>query len=326
MRTPGFWQPGKGGILAGLLAPLGWAYGFATRTKLATTKPWISPVPVLCVGNLIAGGAGKTPVALDLGRRLLAKGKVIHFLSRGYGGSEKGPLRVDPEHHDYTQVGDEPLLLATLAPTWVSADRRAGCRAAADAGAQIIIMDDGFQNPYIARNFSLIVVDGSFGFGNGKLIPAGPLRESIPDGMSRADGAVVMGEDTTGATNIISQSGLTPLLARLVPAPLPKDVTGAKVIAFTGIGRPDKFFDTVLNMDCSVVSTLPFPDHHPYSNTDIASLRAAAAKAGARLLTTQKDARRLPAPFLDEVTVITIDLEWEDENAIDALLGGIAHA
>ncbi len=325
MHAPDFWQPGKGGILAQFLAPLGWLYGFATKTKLATTSPWVSPVPVLCVGNLVAGGAGKTPVALDLGRRLIAKGKNVHFLSRGYGGCEKGPLLVDPDVHTHSMVGDEPLLLAGLAPTWVSRERRAGCMAAAQAGADLIIMDDGFQNPYIAKNFSIIVVDGGYGFGNAKMIPAGPLRERISAGLGRADACVIIGEDTAGVLEVVSSCGLSPLCAKLVPGPLAKDI-GAPVVAFAGIGRPEKFFETVTKMGCEVASSIAFADHHPYCDADITSLRNIAAKAGARLLTTEKDAKRLPASFIDEVSVVPVALDWQDKAALETLLDGIQNA
>ena len=325
MQPPNFWQSGKGGASAVVLSPLGWLYGLATRAKLATTKAWESPVPVICIGNLIAGGAGKTPVALDLAKRLQAKGKYVHFLSRGYGGHEKGPLRVEPENHDFTRVGDEPLLLAARAPTWVSRERRAGCRAAARAGADIIIMDDGFQNPYIAKDFSIIVIDGGYGFGNAKLIPAGPLRETIAGGLARAQAVVVIGEDRTGSMDLVSRHGHSPLSARLAAGPLPEDIKGKPVVAFTGIGRPDKFFETVSGLGCIVEAQLPFADHHPFSEADIKHLRDTANKANARLLSTEKDARRLPASFLSEVTIIPITLEWENEEAINTLLGGINH-
>ncbi len=326
MHAPDFWSPGKGGILAGLLSPLGWAYGYTTRTKLASTKAWVSPTPVFCVGNLIAGGAGKTPIAIDIGSRLQSRGKTVHFLSRGYGGSEKSPLQVEPETHGSTQVGDEPLLLATQGPTWVSRERKAGCVAAAQAGADVIVMDDGFQDPYIRRDFSLIVVDGAYGFGNGEMIPAGPLRETISEGLARANAVVVVGEDTAGAVDIVSSNGHTPLRARLVADPLPDEVNGKPVIAFAGIGRPEKFFRTVEDLGCNIVTTIPFADHHPYSDAELAKLKKMAKNAGARLLTTQKDAQRLPSSFLNDITVLSIHLEWSDENAIDTLLDGIANA
>ena len=325
MQAPDFWQLGKGGALATVLSPLGWLYGLATEVKLKATKAWASPVPVICVGNLITGGAGKTPVALDLAKRLQAKGRKVHFLSRGYGGHEVGPLRVEPENHEFTRVGDEPLLLAAHAPTWVSRERRAGCMAAAKAGADIIIMDDGFQNPYIAKNFSIIVIDGGYGFGNAKLIPAGPLRETIAGGLARAQAVVVIGEDRTGSRALLTSDGHSPISARLIPAPLPEDIKGKPVIAFTGIGRPDKFFETVSGLGCIVQEKIPFADHHPYSKVDIKNIREAAKKANARLLSTEKDAQRLPRSFLSEVTIVPVTLEWENKEAIEILLDGINH-
>jgi tetraacyldisaccharide 4'-kinase len=326
MQAPGFWQHEKGGILAQLLTPLGWIYGFATKLKLAGTTPWVCPVPVLCVGNLVAGGAGKTPMALDLGERLLARGRCVHFLSRGYGGYEKGPLLVDPDVHDHSQVGDEPLLLAALAPTWVSRSRKSGCLAAAAAGADLIVMDDGFQNPYIGKTFSIIVVDGGYGFGNARMIPAGPLRERVVDGLARAEACVVIGEDRCGAMKVVSGCGLAPLTAKFVASPLAGDIAAGPVIAFAGIGRPEKFFETVSQLGCKVVSTIPFADHHPYSDADIEHLIKIAAKENARLITTQKDARRLPPSFMDDVGVVSVTLEWSDEAALEALLDKICNA
>lgn len=323
MQTPDFWHPGKGGLLAELLSPLGWVYGFTTRTKIATTTPWASPVPILCVGNLIAGGAGKTPVAMDLGQRLAAQGKAVHFLSRGYGGTEKGPLSVDPDRHSFHQVGDEPLLLAASAPTWVSKDRKPGCLAAASAGADLIIMDDGFQNPYIRKDMSIVVIDGGFGFGNGKLIPAGPLRETVADGLARASAVVIMGEDTTSTVETVSRYAHTPLRAHLVPDDLPAEIKTTPFVAFAGIGRPAKFFDTVAALGCSVVSNIAFPDHHPYNEADMKKLLDTAQKANARLLTTQKDACRLPADFKEKVVVLPVRLAWDDEGALDRWLAGV---
>mgnify|MGYP000638645222 CR=1 FL=1 len=193
MRAPDFWQPGKGGFAAMALAPLGRVYAAAGAARRAAARPWKAPVPVICIGNLVAGGAGKTPVALDFGKRLIDSGETVHFLSRGYGGTEKGPLRIDPAIHTCQAVGDEPLLLARLAPTWIAADRRLGCQAAVAAGAGIVIMDDGFQNPTTVKDLSVIVIDGGYGFGNGRVMPAGPLREPVAAGLKRAQAVVVIG-------------------------------------------------------------------------------------------------------------------------------------
>ncbi len=323
MRAPAFWNPGQGGLGGALLSPLGRLYGLATRVKLATTRPWKASVPVLCIGNLVAGGAGKTPVAIDLGRRLKARGRAVHFLSRGYGGTEKGPVRVDPAVHDARRVGDEPLLLAAHGPTWVARERRAGCAAAADNGADLIIMDDGFQNPYIAKDFSIVVIDGGFGFGNGRLIPAGPLRESVRDGLARAQAAVIIGEDATGAASTVTGCGLSPLTAHLraeTPGPGPD---AQPVVAFAGIGRPEKFFETVSSQGYAMADAVPFPDHHPYVPSDLEELKKIAAAHQARLLTTEKDAKRLPEDFLQAVDILPVRLHWDDETALEGLLGTI---
>ena len=325
MQAPDFWQSNKRVALAALLSPLGWFYGLVTKTRLATTTAWASPVPVICIGNLVTGGTGKTPLALDLAKRLQAKGRNVHFLSRGYGGQEKGPLRVEPEKHGFARVGDEPLLLAAQAPTWVSRERRAGCIAAAKAGADIIIMDDGFQNPYIKKDLSIIVIDGCYGFGNQKLIPAGPLREKIADGLARAQAVVIIGEDRTGSIDLVSSYGHSPISAYLVPEPVPGDIEGKPVVAFTGIGRPIKFFETITGLGCIVQKKIPFADHHPYSKADINHLRNTAKKENALLLSTEKDAMRLPITFLREVTIVPINLEWDNEESIKTLLDKIDH-
>lgn len=325
MQAPNFWHSERKQAIATLLSPLGWLYGLATKTRLATTRAWTSPVPIICIGNLVTGGTGKTPVALDLAKRLQAKGRNVHFLSRGYGGQERGPLRVEPEKHGFARVGDEPLLLAAQAPTWISRERRAGCIAAAKAGADIIIMDDGFQNPYVKKDFSIIIIDGCYGFGNKKLIPAGPLRETIADGLARAQAVVIIGEDRTGSLDLVSSYGHSPISASLITGPVPEDIKGKPVVAFTGIGRPDKFFETVSGLGCVVQKKIPFADHHPYSRTDIKLLSNTAKKGNARLLSTEKDASRLPTPFLSEVTIVPITLKWDNKESIETLLDKINH-
>ena len=197
MRAPEFWS-GKPGVVAALLSPIAALYA-ATTARRMTRHGQKLALPVICCGNATAGGAGKTTVALDLGERLSARGLAPHFLLRGYGGKLKGPARVDPAAHDSRAVGDEALLLAAIAPTWVSADRAAGGAAAERAGAQAIIMDDGLQNPTLEKTLSLLIIDGSYGFGNGRVIPSGPLREPVAAAAARCQAAVLVGEDETGA-------------------------------------------------------------------------------------------------------------------------------
>ena len=320
MRAPDFWWR-RPGPLSGLLAPAGWCYGLAVRLRFWAATPKKAPVPVVCVGNLIAGGAGKTPVALDLGRRLRARGTTIHFLARGYGGRLTGPLRVDHDAHDADQVGDEALLLARVAPTWIARDRAKGVDAAAQ-GAQAIVMDDGFQDPAVVKDLSFVVVDGAFGFGNGRVIPAGPLRESIARGLERADALVVIGADAWGvaAHADVRSSGLPILGAAVAPGPEASRLSGRTVVAFAGIGMPGKFFAMLEGCGCRVAASHAFPDHHPYALHDIARLKSEAEGKKATLVTTEKDFVRLPRDARDGVVAVPIALKWSDGAALDVMV------
>lgn len=322
MRAPDFWWTPQGGVAAALLEPAARAYQAVAALRAGTVRPWRAGVPVLCVGNLVVGGAGKTPVALDIAARLAARGAVPHFLSRGYGGRLAGPVRVEPGRHTFAEVGDEPLLLADRAPTWVASDRAAGARAAVAAGAGAIVMDDGFQNPSLAKDVSLVVVDGGRGFGNGRSLPAGPLRESLASGLARADVVVLMGEDKVGAAQTIAavRPGLPILRARTVPGPELAELAGKSVVAFAGIGDPRKFFATLRAARCEMRGEVAFADHHPYSAADLAGLSERARVTGSLLATTAKDARRLPAGAVKDVRVLTIGVEWEDEAALETFL------
>jgi len=322
MRAPDFWHR-PGGVLPGLLAPLGWAYGAVSRFRFAVVRPMQGPVPVLCVGNLVAGGAGKTPVALALGRRLAEKGSSVHFLTRGYGGRAEGPLMVNPGRHSFQIVGDEALLLAEWCPTWVSRNRPQGYKGAVEAGADMVIMDDGFQNPSLAKAVSLVVVDGGYGFGNGHVMPAGPLREPVEAGLGRADALVLVGEDQAGVVNRVRRSthrDIPILRAHIRPDGDPGNKDERPVIAFAGIGHPEKFFHTVRSAGYTIYSTRPFPDHHAYSEQEIEDLMGEATTAGAQLMTTSKDAVRLDPIARGRVGVLTIAVQWEDEAALDMVL------
>ena len=326
MRAPDFWADPEARLLPRLIQPLAWAYRTGARLRAAVTRPWRAPIPVLCIGNLVTGGAGKTPLALDLGIRLSAGGHKVHFLSRGYRGAEVGPIRVEPENHATRDVGDEALLLAEIAPTWVSRDRRLGCRWAAEEGADIVVMDDGFQNPSVSKDLSLLVVDGAFGFGNGQLLPAGPLREPIAHGLDRADAVVILGEDrrdVAGQIRRLLPRPLPVLAARLRPQPDAGRLKDRAVVAFAGIGRPSKFFATAREVGCRLASTHAFPDHYAFREEHLRRLDSEAKAADALLLTTAKDAVRLPRDWRARVEVLTITVEWEDEAALDSLLQGI---
>lgn len=317
MRAPGFWS-GKPGVVAALLSPIAALYAATTAQRMARPGRHL-PLPVICCGNATAGGAGKTTVALDLGERLQARGLAAHFLLRGYGGKLKGPVLVDPTSHDSRAVGDEALLLAALAPTWVSADRAPGGAAAEAAGAQAIIMDDGLQNPSLEKSLSLLIIDGSYGFGNGRVIPSGPLREPVFAAAARCQAAVLIGEDETGALAQLPP-GLPVLRARLVPGPEAAALRGKPVVAFCGIANPRKFFATLQEAGAVLAARHPFADHYPFDDQEIRDILAEAEKLRATPVTTRKDIVRIPPALRPGIQVVSIALAWDDPSAIEALL------
>ena len=318
MRAPEFWS--RNGALPTLLAPLGLGYGLGTRLRRALVRPVKLPVPVICVGNLVAGGAGKTPVALACLAALKDRG--AHALTRGYGGTAAGPLRVEPNRHEAALVGDEALLLARAAPTWVARDRAAGAQAAVKAGARAIFIVDGFQNPALVKDLSLLVVDGAYGFGNGRLIPAGPLRETLPDGLARADAVILLGADEAGLAERLG-TGLPLLRAELAPGAEAAELKGQKIFAFAGIARPEKFFRTLREAGAELAETRGFPDHHPYGAREAEGLLARAETLGARAVTTEKDAVRLPAGLRARFMVLPVTVAWRDADTLSALLDRI---
>lgn len=313
--TPEFWA--RPGAVPRLLQPLAWGFAAAGAMRRALARPWHAPVPVICVGNLVAGGAGKTPVTLSLAGRLAARGVAVHILSRGYGGSIVGPERVDPARHGAAEVGDEPLLLAQAAPCWVARDRVASAKAAAAAGATLLLLDDGFQNPALAKDLSLLVVDGGYGFGNGHVLPAGPLREPVAAGLARADAVALIGADEAGVTPRLAGK---PVLRACLVAENAADFAGRAVIGFAGIGRPAKFFATLEALGARLVARHAFPDHHPYGENELRRLQRAADAAGALLVTTAKDAVRLPLRWRTRTRILTVRVAWDDEAALDTLL------
>ncbi len=313
--APSFWS--RDGILPRALSPLS-AVGAALTARRVARPGWRAPVPVICCGNVTVGGAGKTTLALDLAHRLISRGRAVHVLLRGYGGSVSGVRRVERDD-PASLAGDEALLLAALAPTWICADRADSARAAIEAGADVLLMDDGLQNPSLQKTFSILVVDGATGFGNGRVLPAGPLRESVVAGASRCRAAVLVGQDMTGAL-----SRLPPHLP-VVHADLRQDAGIAKlarksIVAFAGIAIPEKFFDPLRRAGAIVAAARPFPDHHLYTARDLEGLHRQAAAMDAVLVTTPKDAVRLPPAFRERVIVIGVGLVWESPEQIEALL------
>jgi tetraacyldisaccharide 4'-kinase len=313
-RPPAFWQ--TGGLPARLLMPLACLYAQAARWRWRRETPQDCGVPVICVGNLTAGGQGKTPVVLSLAELLYGLGRMPAVLSRGYGGRLQGPMRVDPARHTAADVGDEPLLLARHLPAYICPDRRLSAAVAQAHGADVLLMDDGFQNPGLQKTLSLIVVDGATGFGNGRVMPAGPLREPLEDGFARADAVVLLGEDRTGLVGRLPHR-LPLLRAEAVAGPLPQAAQGRPLLAFAGIGRPQKFYESLAVLGAAPVETADFPDHHAYGAADLDRLRARAAALGAVLITTAKDAVRLPPGFAE---VLPLSVNWRDAGAVMTLL------
>jgi tetraacyldisaccharide 4'-kinase len=318
MRAPNFWQ--KRGLLSACLLPASWPLRVGAKLRRMTVRPQILPVPVFCIGNVTVGGSGKTPLSLGIQKRLLAHGVHGHFLTRGYGGSLKGPVKVDIEMHSALEVGDEALLLARQAPCWVSANRSAGALAAVESGAGAIIMDDGFQNPSLQKTLSLIAVDSTYGFGNGRVMPAGPLREPLGEGLARADGVIIVGPRLKNpAMSEIYRIGKPVVGARLVASDVSK-IAGRPVIAFAGIGRPGKFFETLREIDCEIIAKHEFADHQPYDMQDIGPIIKQASEAGLSVVTTEKDLVRVPESLRAQVLPLRVEIEWDDAGQIDALL------
>ena len=245
MRPPDFWQ--QDGLVPRLLQPAALLYDGIGRMRRRLTRPRSAGVPVICIGNLTAGGSGKTPAALAVIAMLQNRGAAVHALTRGYGGRIRGPVQVDPGRHGAADVGDEALLLAERTPTWVSADRPAGAAAAVAAGARLIVMDDGFQNPTLHQDLSLLVIDGGAGLGNGRVHPAGPLREEPGRAWRRAHG-VILTEPISPAVARIPPPELPRVAARMLPDPQAQDLRDRAVVAFAGIGRPERFFDTLRDL------------------------------------------------------------------------------
>lgn len=321
MRTPDFWS--QDGMLPTLLGPAASLYGLCARSQAARAVPQRVSVPVICAGNLVAGGAGKTPLVLALLDALAAKGVEAQVLSRGYGGYERGPLRVDPARHVAAEVGDEPLLLARKAVTWIARNRLAGAKAAIDGGAKMLILDDGFQNHSLEKDLSILVVDGAYGFGNGRLHPAGPLREPVASGIARAQALVLLGEDRHGLAEHFA-ADLPVLRADLTAGPEAGQLRSRRVLAFAGIARPQKFFDSLATIGAEIAGQRAFADHHPYRPDEIAALRDEAGRLGATLVTTEKDRVRLDASTAEGIEVLSVSLAWQEPAALDALLCGLA--
>lgn len=327
MRPPSFWQnpPDAPGWQSQMLAPLGALYAGATARRIARAPDVTPQIPVICVGNINAGGTGKTPTVIALIERLRAHN--VHVVSRGYGGSETGPIRVNERTHKASDVGDEPLLIAAFAPTWVAKDRAEGIRAAEHDGAEVILMDDGFQNPSVAKSLSIVVVDAALGFGNGRVLPAGPLRETVQEGLKRADLLLSIG-DKKAQSNFAAlwsdKITVPHITARLKTLEMGINWEGQRVMAFAGIGYPEKFFTTLRRLGAEVLRAEALSDHQPLTEALTKRLELEARALSAQLVTTEKDAVRLPSSFRAKVLTLPVRLQFDDDTPLTEALSRLS--
>ncbi|PZN93740.1 MAG: tetraacyldisaccharide 4'-kinase [Hyphomicrobiales bacterium] len=331
MRAPGFWwQPP--GVLARLLSPLGWLYGAITlrRMRGSGTDPGI---PVICVGNFVAGGAGKTPTAIALAGLLARRGETPFVLMRGYGGSLRGPVEVHAAHHAAHAVGDEPLLMARHARTIVARDRAAGAALARALGASVIVMDDGLQNPALAKRLRIAVVDGASGVGNGHCLPAGPLRAPLGGQLAEVHAVLLIGGGRSGEAlaNVARAQGAVVLQARLEPSQeAVSRLQGQAVLAVSGIGRPEKFAATLREAGARIVAERAFGDHHAYTQRDVAALIDEALLYDCLIATTEKDMVKLeplwPGAERDRLLPVPISLVFAQREQVEAMMSAALSA
>lgn len=326
MRAPAFWWEPVPSLAAQALRPAGAIWGAIAAARM--DRPGRrAAVPVICIGNPVAGGAGKTPVAMAVAKLLQAHGHDPAFLSRGYGrdrSARKAVLRVDPDRHDALTCGDEPLLLARVAPTFVAADRLAAAAVAVEAGATVLVLDDGLQSPALRKDVGIAVVDGEVGIGNGLCLPAGPLRIPMARQWPHVSALCVVGSGAAGRTVAATAAAarIPVTFARLEPdVAVLASLRGRKLLAFAGIGRPQKFFDTLTRNGLAVAERRAFPDHHRFTAADLAALKARADRSGALLVTTAKDRVRLPPGF--DAVAVPVDLVFDDPEALPTVLARI---
>lgn len=309
MKTPKYWQSNS--LISKLLFPFGQIYGFLTQARIKLVSPRKTSVPVICIGNITAGGTGKTPVSISIAKLLGIEMRHPYFVTRGYGGKLQNII-VNNKKHSAAEVGDEPLLLSQQAPVIVNANRFEGAELAIRNGADIIVMDDGFQNPTLYKDLSFLVFDGSYGIGNGKIIPAGPLRETFEQGIKRADALIILGKDKH---NLAEKSKL-PVFFGHIEVAQTCNIDNRNILAFAGIGHPQKFYHTLSQQGFNVTETIDFPDHHFYSHDELEKILTRAKEINADIYTTSKDYVKIPHFYQKAINVLEIAVVWDNPDKL----------
>lgn len=308
MKTPKYWQSNS--FTSKILSPLGFLYGLMTQLRLKLKSPHKVSIPVVCIGNITAGGTGKTPVSISIAKLLATEMYHPFFVSRGYGGKLQDVI-VNNKKHTAKDVGDEPLLLSKQAPVVVNANRYAAAQKAVEQGADIIIMDDGFQNPSLHKDLSFLVFDGNYGIGNGKIIPSGPLRETLENGIKRADAIIILGKDKH---DLAKRCGLPAFFGHTEA--VQTTINNQDVVAFAGIGHPQKFYHTLKQQGFNVVKTIDFPDHHFYTREELENIINEAKKLNAQIYTTSKDFVKIPPLYSQDINVLEVAVVWDNPEEL----------
>ena len=321
LKAPKFWYTKKDTYLSNALYPLSLIFRLGTKIRYVISKKKKANLPIICIGNIVVGGAGKTPVALKIGKMLKQGGYNPHFVSKGYGGIETNNTLIQ-SWHSPKSVGDESLLLSEVSSTWIGLNRNKSFELAKDNGADCIIMDDGFQNPTLQKDFSIIVVNSEQGFGNKRVIPSGPLRESITRGISRTNLVITIGEIKESIKSKIPKH--IPIIKGLFKINNEQKIfKGQKITAFAGIAFPEKFFNSLRNQKAKIVREISYPDHHIFDENDLLNLAEIANKNQSILVTTKKDFVRIPKSYRSLVNTLDGEIEFEDEKLVFEILSNV---
>lgn len=329
MRPPKFWtyDPSRKGFWPFALSGFACLWQFISQRRWQNGPHTALDVPVICVGNVNVGGTGKTPTVIEVVLRLIAMKKTPHVVTKGYKGRLKGPLKVDPTLQSAGDVGDEPLLLSAFVPTWIAKDRVAGAKAAVAAGADVVVLDDGMQSPGIAKDLTILVVDADIGFGNGCVIPSGPLREPVSSAVGKSDLLMTLSPDKHAHGALINTwpilKNLPHISAVIEPLQTGMDWARLSVVAFAGIGRPEKFFKTLKGLGAVLKAAHRFNDHQMFSEKLLQRLERDALALGAQLVTTEKDAVRLPDAWRQKVLTLPVRLQVHETDVLDNALASI---